>query len=305
MRIIFIGSGEFGIPSFEALLQAGHEIVLVVSQPDKGAGRGRQIKPTPIAQAAESRGIAVLKTADINSEKLPPADLSVVIAFGQKIGEHQVHHARLGMINLHGSRLPLFRGAGPIQAAIVSGETVSGNTIIRVTPRMDAGAMLGQSSVPIGELETAGELHDRLAADGAPLLVSVVQQLEKGSATETAQDDSIATKAPKLSRATAQIDWSAPASKVARLIRGLFPWPGCHVRLVEESGGECARLTLVRARVIEQQGMPGTILASGAIACGSGAIEIIDVQPEGKRQMSLAALRNGHPWKQGMRLEAI
>lgn len=305
MRLIFAGSGEFGIPSLEAMQAAGLEIALVITQPDRPAGRGRQLTPTPIAARASTMGLTILKTADVNAESLPPADLMVVIAFGQKIAENQVHHARLGSINLHGSRLPRHRGAAPINAAILAGDPITGNTIIRVAPKMDAGDILGISEVPIGELETAGELHDRLSLDGAPLLLKVIRQLQSGSATETPQDHSLATKAAKLSRQSAQIDWNRSADLIARQIRGMSPWPGCHARLVDEQGKELARVALVRARPAAESGpAAGAILPSGFVGTGLGSVEILELQPEGKRPMPLSAFKNGHPWRSGMWIES-
>jgi methionyl-tRNA formyltransferase len=305
MKLIFAGSGEFGLPTLEALLSAGHDVVQVVSQPDRPAGRGRVLTPTPIAKLAIERSLPLLRTADINRETLADADLMIVIAFGQKIAEHQVHHPRLGSINLHGSRLPKYRGAAPIHAAIVGGETVTGNSIIRVAPRMDAGAVLAQSSLPIGELETAGELHDRLAADGAPLMLDLLKRFAAGTVVETPQDDSKATLARKLSRQSAKIEWTASADTVARQIRGLYPWPGCHAQVLGTTGEALSRVTLVRARPAEGSGAPATVLADGHVATGSGAVEIVELQPEGKRPMSLAAFRNGHHWVAGMRLESV
>src|SRR5881392_1141703 len=185
LRIIFAGSGEFGLPSLRALRDAaGHEIVQVVTQPDRPAGRGRAMTPTPVGAYAAANRPPLIKTADVNAESLPAADLMVVIAFGQKIAPHVVNHPRLGSVNLHASRLPKYRGAAPINRAIIDGETETGNSIIRLAQRMDAGAVLGMSRVTIGELETAGELHDRLAQDGAPLMLRVIDQLATGTACE-------------------------------------------------------------------------------------------------------------------------
>jgi methionyl-tRNA formyltransferase len=305
MKLIFAGSGEFGLPTLKALLAAGHELVQVISQPDRPAGRGRVLTPTPIAKLALEQKLPLLRAADINAETLAPADLMIVIAFGQKIAEHQVHHARLGSINLHGSRLPKFRGAAPINAAIVAGEAVTGNSIIRVAPRMDAGAILAQSSLAIGELETAGELHDRLSLDGAPLMIGLLKQFAAGTVVETPQDDSQATMARKLSRQSARIDWTGAADAIARQIRGLSPWPGCHAVLRGTGGEELIRLSLIRARATDEVGEPGMVLPSGHVAAGHGAVELVELQPEGKRPMSLAAFRNGHPWMAGMRLESL
>jgi methionyl-tRNA formyltransferase len=283
-----------------------HEIALIISQPDRPAGRGRHLTPTPISKFALEQNLPLLRTANLNAETLLPADLLVVIAFGQKIAPQQVNHCRLGSINLHGSRLPQFRGAAPINAAIIAGEKIAGNSIIRLAERMDAGAILGQSAVPIGELETAGELHDRLAIDGAGLMLDVIGKLERGNVTETPQDESRASHAPKMSRDAAKTDWSGSATRIANQIRGMHPWPGCHARLVDDSGRERTRLTLVRARPAAAEGAapPGTILPSGAVAAGDGAVEIVELQPEGKRPMPLEAFRNGHPWLAGMRLES-
>jgi methionyl-tRNA formyltransferase len=309
LDIIFAGAGEFGLSSLNALTNAGHRIVQVISQPDRPAGRGRKLTPTPIAQYALDNNLPLIRTDNINTETLPPADLLVVIAFGQKIAEHTVHHARLGAVNLHSSRLPKFRGAAPINAAILAGETITGNSVIRLAQKMDAGAIVGQSELPIGELETAGELHDRLAQDGARLLLDVCEKLATGTATETEQDHAQARLAKKLSRESTRIDWSKPAKEIAIQIRGLYPWPGCRVQLMD---GEKVvdRLTLVRARSGRAEGppcrrAPGTIALDGTINTGDGALEIVEVQPEGKRPMPLAAYRNGHPWDPGMRLESI
>jgi methionyl-tRNA formyltransferase len=307
LSIIFCGSGEFGLHTLRALLESGHRIAQIFTQPDRPAGRGRKLTPTPVGQFAIDRKLPLTRTADINVELLPPADVVVVIAFGQKIAEHVTTHARLGAVNLHGSRLPKFRGAAPVQAAILAGESVTGNSIIRLAPKMDAGAVLGMSELPIGELETAGELHDRLAADGAPLMLRVLDELTTGRAVEVEQDHSRATLARKLSRESARIDWTRPAVEIARQIRGLYPWPACHVRIMEVDR-PLARATLVRARPVPSSDTltPGTIMSSGTIAAAAdGAVEIVELQPEGSRVMPLADFRNGHPWRPGLRIESM
>jgi methionyl-tRNA formyltransferase len=306
LRIIFSGAGEFGIPTLRALRDAGHQIVRVYTQPDRPAGRGRTLSPTPIGQAALEMGLDVVRTADINREDLPPADAMVVIAFGQKIAEQQVHHPRLGSVNLHSSRLPRHRGAAPINWAILSGDATTGNSVIRLAPRMDAGAVLAMSELTIGELETAGELHDRLALDGAPLVLAVLEQLATGRASESPQDDSQATVAAKLSRESAAIDWARPAGEVARRIRGLYPWPGCRVKLCDAEGATIANLRLVRARAVESSELdrwsPGEIMSDSTVRAADGAVVIIEVQPDGGRAMPLADYRRGHRWQPGLRL---
>ena len=308
MRIIFAGNGEFGVPTLGALLEAGQEIVAVYTQPQRWAGRGRTLTPTPIARFVQGSAVRLIQTPNVNDETLPPADLMVVIALGQKIAPAAANHPRLGSVNLHASLLPKFRGAAPINWAILRGESETGNSIIRLAARMDAGAILAQSRVSIGETETAGELHDRLAVDGARLMLQTVDDLHAGRAVEIPQDDARATPAPKLSREFSRIDWAVGAVEVARKIRGLYPWPGCRVRLLDAVGVEIARLTLVRARAGQGEGprwRPGEITIAGQIACGDGAVEILDLQPDGKRPMSLSDYRRGNAWMPGMRLEAV
>jgi methionyl-tRNA formyltransferase len=304
-RIIFAGSGEFGLPALRALLDGGVGVAQVVTQPDRPAGRGRTLTPTPIGAFATEKALPLIKTADINAEKLPSADVMVVIAFGQKIGPHVVDHPRFGSINLHASLLPKYRGAAPINWGIIRGETETGNSVIRLASKMDAGAVLAQSRLTIGELETAGELHDRLAVDGAEIVPRVVNGLIAGEARETPQDEAQATLAPKLSREQSRIDFTRPAREIANQIRGMYPWPGCRVRLIDAAGAETARITLVRARPTAADIEPGRIDAPGWVGSGSGAIEMVELQPEGKRPMSLTAFRNGHRWEAGMRLESL
>jgi methionyl-tRNA formyltransferase len=266
------------------------------------------LTPTPIAQYALDHSLKLVRTGQFNSESLPPADLMIVIAFGQKISPGAVAHPRLGSFNLHASLLPRFRGAAPINWAILRGESQTGNSVIRLAQKMDAGPILGQSTRMIRELETAGELHDLLARDGVALVERVIEDLERGRAGERIQNESQATLAPKLTRQMSQIDWTRPAIETARKIRGLHPWPGCRVRLLDAAGGECAHLTLVRARPAVGEGprwMPGEIMIHGEVSAGEEAVEIVDVQPEGRRAMSLAEYRRGHRWTAGMKLESI
>ena len=312
LRLIFAGSGEFGLPTLRALRDAGHELVRVVTQPDRPAGRGRALTPTPIAAAAMADGLPVVRSPDINAERLPDADVMVVIAFGQKIAEDQVNHARLGSVNLHASRLPRYRGAAPINWAIINGERTTGNSVIRLARRMDAGAVLGQSELMIGELETAGELHDRLAEDGAPLVLRVVDELAGGRAEEVVQDEAAATLAPKLSRNSATLDWSQPAVELARRIRGLYPWPGCRVRLCDAEGATLDTLRLVRARATgawddeASRWEPGEVMSSGRVRAGDGAgVEIVEVQPDGRKPMPLPDYQRGNRWHAGLRLMPI
>ncbi|HWE02716.1 MAG TPA: methionyl-tRNA formyltransferase [Tepidisphaeraceae bacterium] len=308
MNVIFTGSGEFGVPTLRALLRTPHRIVQVISQPDRPAGRGRGLTPTAISQVAAEANLPLLRTGDINSERLPPADLMIVIAFGQKIADAVVHHSRLGSINLHASRLPKYRGAAPINWAIIRGEEFTGNSVIRLAQKMDAGAILGQSSLKIGDTETAGELHDRLADDGVELALKTIASLESGTAVESPQDETLATLSPKLSRASARLDFSQSAIDLARRIRGLYPWPGCRVAMCDAAGAELTRLRLARARPGPTEGdrwEPGEIMVDGFVQTGSGGLEILTLQPEGGNVMSLVDYRRGHKWPPGARLRAV
>jgi methionyl-tRNA formyltransferase len=302
LSILFAGSGAFGLPTYRQLLAAGHHIVGVYTQPDRPAGRGKRLTPTPVAAEV---GDGAIRTADINAELLPPADVMVVIAFGQKIGPAAVAHPRLGSVNLHASILPKYRGAAPINWAMLNGDATTGNTVIRLAERMDAGAVLGQSSLLIGESETAGELHDRLAVDGGPLVLRVLSQLADGSAIEAEQDHAAATSAPKLSRQTAIIDWSQPAGIVSRRINGLSPWPGCRVRVLD-GNQELGTCTLIRARPGGPgAGEPGTVTGDGVVAGDGRAVVVMELQPEGRRPMPLADYRRGRPWRDGMRVVSV
>lgn len=304
MKLAFAGAGAFGVPTLHRLVASGAEIVRVYTQPDKPAGRGKKLTPTPIAEAAEKLGLTVVRTADLNAEELPDVDALVVIAFGQKIAAHITEKPKFGAINLHASLLPKYRGAAPIHAALLAGETVVGNSIIRLAEKMDAGAVLGTNELAVHPTETTGELHDRLAESGAPLIERVLEELRAGDAIEVPQDHRHATLARKLNRETTRIDFGRPAARIADQIRGLYPWPGCRVRLLD-GNAEIAKLTLVRAKVATSLGTPGTVLADGTVACGDGSLDILELQPEGKRPMTLAAFRNGRPWTAGLRLESI
>lgn len=306
LRLIFAGSGEFGLPTLKALASAGHRLVQVYSQPDRPAGRGRKLLPTPIAQAALNHSWPLIRTANINQEIIPDADLLVVIAFGQKISEQVVHQPRLGGINLHASLLPRHRGAAPINWAILSGDPVTGNSVIRLANRMDAGAVLGQSQTAIGSAETAGELHDRLAGEGVELMLKTIQKLTDGTADELTQDESLSTLAPKLSRESTRLDFARPAEAICRQIRGLYPWPGCRVRVMDAAGNELGRMVLATGSAHQNKyGRPGEINDQGLIGTGEGSIEILTCQPEAGRRMLMTEYRNGHPWPAGGRLESV
>ncbi|RMF86185.1 MAG: methionyl-tRNA formyltransferase, partial [Planctomycetota bacterium] len=218
----FLGTGDFGRPALCALRDAGHEVVVAVSQPDRPAGRGRKLRPSAIHAQADELGVPHVQAEDINAlspqEVAPGAEIGVVVAFGQKIGAAWLDAFPHGLINIHASLLPRYRGAAPYQWAVINGDTTTGVTVFRLNERWDAGPLLGQRETPIGELETADELHDRLALLGAELIVQVVRELETGAARPLPQDASGATRAPKLTRRDRVIDFTQPARVVQRRI---------------------------------------------------------------------------------------
>ena len=301
-NILFAGSGAFGLPTLEAL-RARHRVVHVYTQPDKPAGRGKKLAPTPVAEWAASAELPLTKTDRLNAEPLPPADILVVIAFGQKISQTVTNHPKFGAINLHASLLPAYRGAAPIHAALVNGESVVGNSVIRLADKMDAGAILGQSELAVKEAETTGDLHDRLAAAGPALVLKVLVDLAAGAAVEREQAHGQATLAKKLSREDAAIDFGRAATAIAAQVNGLSPWPGVQVRVLDADGNEADRLTLLRARpAAGDSAAPGAVGGDGLISTGDGRLELLEVKPQGKRAMTLKDYRNGRRWEPGLRL---
>jgi methionyl-tRNA formyltransferase len=317
MNIVFLGSGAFGIPSLQALAASHHKILHVITQPDRPAGRGKQLTPTPVGQLAATNGWPLTKTDNVNAPEmlallaaLKP-DAFVVIAFGQKLSDPLLAIAPHGGINLHSSLLPKYRGAAPINWAVINNEPLAGVSVIEVTNIMDGGQILATASTPIGPAETAGELHDRLANLGAPLLPEVLTQIAEGHAIRTPQDQTQISKAPKLSREMAWIDFSLAAPLVSARIRGLAPWPGVQVQFTPApaSGKAPITLTLLKCRATDATTShpperQGTVLADKSIACGTGSIELITVQPAGKKPMDLAAFANGYGYGPGATLKS-
>ena len=313
LRLIFLGSGQFGLPTLERLHER-HEVVAIVTQPDRPAGRRRRLSATPIAAWAQGAGLNVLKTNDVNDEagvnglrQLSP-DAAVVVAFGQKLAPTAIAALGTLVVNLHGSLLPRYRGAAPINWAVIQGERETGLTVISLAQRMDAGPIHAQTATPIDPLETAGELHDRLAALGPGLVEQVLDQLSAGTLQSRRQDDTLATRAPKLSRADGWVDFAADARAVQARIHGLTPWPGVKVVWRRAGGGE-QPLALLRVEADpghRHDAEPGTILPGNLVAVGGanrrGAIRLLDVQPPGRRAMSIRAFVTGHPLNPGDRL---
>ncbi len=302
MRIVFLGAGAFGVPTLERLC-ATHDVAMVVTQPDRRAGRGGKLAPTPVgAWVSDHRPeIETIKPERINQDeplehvRAVEADAWVVIAYGQKLSQRLLDG--VFAINLHASVLPRWRGAAPINAAVLAGDQATGNSVITLADRMDAGLVLGQSHRPIEPHQTAGELHDLLALDGPDLVGEVLAAHAAGTLVGEAQDESLVTTAGKLSRADAWVDFSQPADVCRQRVHGLTPWPGVSV----EVGAE--RLKLHRVEATAGSGTPGTLIdpVGGQVACANGtALSLLEVQPPGKRAMPWDAYRRGRSLEAGL-----
>lgn len=295
MRVAFAGTPEFSVAALDALVAAGHQIVGVWTQPDRPFGRGRKLTASPVAERAEALRLPVFKPESLRKQPdsiealraLAP-DVMVVVAYGQILPQVVLDIPRLGCLNIHASLLPRWRGAAPIQRAILAGDTETGVTIMRMEAGLDTGPMLLWESLPIGEM-TAGELHDALMPMGARLIVAALAKLEAGALPDIVQPSEGITYAAKLSKEEARIDWSLPAEEIVRRIRGYNPVPEAWTELDGE------RIKLQRARVVEGEGKPGQVLQADTrllVATGAGAIEITELQrPGGKAQPATALLR--------------
>ncbi len=306
MKIVFLGSGEFGLPTLQALARE-HTVVGVVTQPDRPAGRGGQLKPTPIGEFASTLGVPIWKPEKINTPDVAGAirslnaDAWVVIAFGQKLGKALLDG--VFSINLHASRLPRWRGAAPINAAILAGDAATGNSIITLAERMDAGLVLAQDQRPIEPQQTAGELHDLLAVDGVALVRRVLEQRSHGEEHSEPQDESLVTVAPKLSKSDGWVDFTASAEACRRRVHGLTPWPG--VTVMREAKPDHP-IKLGRVEVLDthhQQQDVGTLIDAdrGVIASGQGSLRVIELQPAGKRMMAWDEFARGNRPERGER----
>lgn len=338
MRIAFFGSGHFGLPTLTAL-HAQHEVLAVVSQPDKPAGRKRVLTATPVAAWAERAGLPVWKSADVNAPAFVARvaalelEASVVIAFGQKLCPELIAAMGKLAVNLHGSLLPGYRGAAPIQRAIINGETTAGVSVIALAQRMDAGEVYATASLPINPQETSGELHDRLAELGPAVIAGVLDDLQRGALTPHPQDHGQATRAPKLTKSDGTVSFDQPAAVVRAQINGLNPWPGCRVAWrpgaalggSDGSGGGGAARPLMIRRVVEVVGdsseasgvqgsagasgaalpgvAPGTVLDGLGVACAGGAIRLLELQAPGTSVMDAATFARGRSLRAGDVLE--
>ena len=310
MKIIFFGSPEFAIPSFKALIETKEdEVIGVVTQPDRPKGRGRKLTPPPIKIIAQQYNLPVYQPETvkddnfINLVKTLAPDLLVVVAFGQILPKALLSIPPHGAINVHPSLLPKYRGAAPIQWAIINGETITGVSIVRITPRLDSGDILLQKAVPIGPEETAGELHDVLAKLGAELLLEAIRGLKKSTLTSIPQDERLASYAPKLKKEDGLIDWAASAKKIACLIRGLDPVPGAYTYL------DGKLLKLFRPKAIPftpKDTLPGTIIEAKPegiqIVTGEGILLVKEIQLEGRKRLPVSEFIKGYPKLVGKKL---
>ncbi len=307
MKLLFMGSAGFAVPALEALLDSEYELLEVVTQPDKPAGRGRKLTPCPVAALARERDLPLYQPKGIKRPEriehvraLVP-DCIVVVAYGRILPAALLAIPPMGCVNVHASLLPHYRGAAPINWAIVNGETETGVTTQRIVEELDAGDILLQATTTIDETETAQQLHDRLAGMGAELLIKTLDGLAAGTITPQPQDPEQVSFAPILAKEDGHIDWSLPAQKIYDRIRGFTPWPGSFTLL----GGK--RLRVIEAAPLNEptKAPPGTAIDCDThlcVACGEGRLYLIEVQPEGKKPMSATDFLRGHRIEKGARL---
>ncbi len=306
LRLIFMGSPDFAIPALDALIDAGHRVVAVYSQPPRPAGRGHREAPCAVHAHADARSIPVHTPASLKNEAehlafaaLAP-DVAVVTAYGLILPQPILRVPKLGCINIHASLLPRWRGAAPIQRAILAGDDKTGVTIMRMDEGLDTGPMLMADTVPIGPETTAAELHDTLAALGAKLIVPALEELATGHLADHPQPHQGVTVAPKLRREEGRLDWGRPAAELERMLRALNPWPGTWF----EQGG--TRIKVLAGRVIASPpGIPpGTVLDDHlTLACGSGALRLTRLQRPGRDAMEAEAFLRGYPLSAGTRID--
>lgn len=308
-RIVFFGTPEFAVPSLDALLASRYRVVAVVTQPDRPRGRGHKTTAAPVKARAMAAGLPVLQPerlrddAFLDALKRVDADLGVVAAYGKILTDAVLAVPRLGMINVHASLLPRYRGAAPVHRAIIAGERETGVTIMRVVKALDAGPMLMKVARAIGPDETSEDVERDLGQLGADLLVTTVNALAAGEVRETPQDDQAATYAHRLTKDDGVVDWKSSAKQIHDLVRGLHPWPHAFTFLHD------ARFILLKATPSgDASGEPGTILEAAGdklvVATGRGSLEILQIQAEGKRPMTTREFLAGHQLRHGDRFTA-
>jgi methionyl-tRNA formyltransferase len=303
MKIVYCGSSAFGIPSLEAIIASEHQLAHIITQPAHKAGRGRNLRPTDVAQWAERNNIPCTEAQCINSPQILDLmaqikpDISVVIAFGQKIGPEFIKSARFEAINVHASLLPQYRGAAPINWALIDGKTHTGVTIITLADKMDAGFMLGKARVEIADNDNARSLHDKLALASPGLLLETIDKIANGTAVYEEQDESGVTFARKLKKSDGCIDWHNSATNIANKVRGLWPWPGVKTDYIIGQSGKCVRITIAEAAAVEKapDSPPavGRFDANMNVVCGEGALKILRLKPANSHLMDFEDFEHG------------
>ncbi|WP_296763483.1 methionyl-tRNA formyltransferase [Sediminimonas sp.] len=304
MRVIFMGTPDFSVPVLEALVASGHEIAAVYTQPPRPAGRGKRDRPSPVQARAEALGLEVRHPASLKSAEEQAAfaaldaELAVVVAYGLILPRPVLNAPARGCLNIHASLLPRWRGAAPIQRAIMAGDAQTGVCIMQMEPGLDTGPVLASRATPIGAGETAGDLHDRLSEMGAALIVEALAKLD--TLTPVPQPDDGVSYADKIDKAEAAVDWTRPAAVVDRQIRGLSPSPGAWTWI------EGQRVKLLGAAPAAGQGAPGEVVATGPdgldVACGTGAVRITRLQRAGRAAQDADTFLRGMPLAAGARL---
>lgn len=305
LRIVFFGTPAFAVPTLEALLGSRHSVVAAVTQPDRPRGRGQKTSDAPVKACAVSAGLLILQPDTLKDGSFAAvltgldADLGVVAAYGKILTDAVLRAPRLGMLNVHASLLPRYRGAAPIHRAVIAGERETGITIMRVVKALDAGPMLAAARRPIGPDETSDEVERDLARIGAGLLVATIERLLEGRLAEVEQVESEATYARRLTKDDGLVDWALPAEGLHNLIRGLHPWPHAFTFLDRK------RYILLRSTTSSEatDAPPGTIIEADGdrlrVAAGSGVVNVLEIQAEGKRPMSAREFLAGHPLQTG------
>lgn len=308
MRVIFMGTPDFAVGTLEALVKSEHEVVGVVTQPDKPKGRGKAMQFTPVKEVAVRENIPVFQPKRIREPealetlKAWDADVCVVVAFGQIIPDTILNMTKYGCINVHASLLPKYRGAAPIQWAVIDGEKESGVTTMQMDAGLDTGDMLLKTVIPLAEDETGGSLFDKLSAAGAELLLETLKGLEEGTITPEKQGESPTAYAKMLTKELGNIDWSQEAKAIERLIRGLNPWPSAYTRLHDKT------LKIWAAKVLDEDTdqAPGTVVKVTKdqllIQTGKGVLSVEELQLEGKKRMDTAAFLRGYSIEEGLHL---
>lgn len=315
MRIVFMGTPDFSVPALKALVEAGHQVIAVVTQPDKPKGRGKEVQMTPVKIQAMEYGIPVYQPAKVREASFVEvlkgleADVYVVIAFGQILPKAVLELPKYGCINIHASLLPKYRGAAPIQWCVIDGERETGITTMMMDVGLDTGDMLEKAVIPIEEKETGGSLHDKLSMAGGDLILSTLKKLEEGTLVRTPQTDEGTCYAKMLTKSLGDIDWNQGAVSIERLIRGLNPWPSAYtmwngktikIWAADVIAGREAADFLSESGVPAEMGTaPGTVVCSdkrGLVVCtGGGLLSIRELQMEGKKRMDTPAFLRGYP----------